>query len=141
MKFTTIWSAFLLLLFLIGCNAQQFTINNLPKEQLHFGSGGGMTGAVDTYILLENGQLFHQNSLTKEVLELEPISKANAKAYFAKVNEPSFTELEFNHPGNRYSFITHKSDAKDHKIVWGSTKEELPTAYKTLYTTLIAHLK
>ncbi|MDB2607065.1 hypothetical protein N9Y48_04745 [Zobellia sp.] len=65
----------LLFLTLLGCKSQQYTPDELPDKQLVFGYGGGMAGTVNTYILLENGQLFHTNSLTQETEELEPLSK------------------------------------------------------------------
>lgn len=138
---TTILLSALVILLLIRCKAQEFTSDNLPEKQLLFGSGGGMSGASDTYTLLENGQLFHTNSLTDETKALSKVSKAKAKYYFKQLFDISFSEIQFDHPGNRYYFLEDRNGDARHRIVWGSTENEVPAACTTLYQELVAHLK
>ncbi|MBM1105597.1 hypothetical protein JQC67_05525 [Aurantibacter crassamenti] len=135
MKLTLLFSSILVLSFL-GCKSQQYTFEELPEKQLIFGSGGGMTGAVDSYWLLENGQIFHSNSLTKEVNKLESISRKEAKTYFLKLKELSFADLDFNHPGNHYYFLEEVNLDNSYKIVWGSNNHEISDEYLDFHNQL-----
>lgn len=140
MKSMFLFSGILILSF-FGCKSQQYTFEDLPENQLVFGSGGGITGASDNYILLENGQLFHTNSLTKEVKELEPIPKKEAKKCFAKLEELSLSEMDFIHPGNRYYFLEEVKSDSIHKVIWGSHDNEISEDCVNFYNELKSHIK
>ena len=140
MKSIFLFSGILVLSF-FGCKSQQYTFEELPENQLVFGSGGGITGASDTYILLKNGQLFHTNSLTKEEKELESISKKEAKECFVKLEELSLSEMDFVHPGNRYYFLEEVKNDSIHKVIWGSNDKEISEDCVSLYNELKEHIK
>lgn len=128
--------AILSFLLLLSCKAQQYTLDNLPEKQLVFGKGGGITGAVDTYVLLENGQLFHSNSMTNEGNELEGAHKKEAKEYYAKMKLLELSKMEFNHPGNTYFFLEEIDTTGTHKVVWGSNDHQAPEACENFYQEL-----
>lgn len=128
-----------LLLSFVGCKS--YTYQNLPEHHLVFGNGGGITGASDSYTLLENGQLFHLNSMTKDSVELESIPKKEAKVIFEKLSELSIDQMNFNHPGNRYYFLEEHNDSLTYKVVWGSLGHEISDSYKSLYESLKEHIK
>jgi len=131
----------IIVLSLFGCKSQQYTFEDLPENQLVFGSGGGITGASDTYVLLENGQLFHTNSLTKEVRELKSISKKEAQLCFVKLEELSLSEMDFNHPGNLYYFLEEVKNDTKHKVVWGSNDTKVSDDCLNFYKELKTHIK
>ncbi|MRI00690.1 hypothetical protein GH721_09150 [Kriegella sp. EG-1] len=135
MKLTLLFSC-MLALFFLGCKSQQYTFDELPDKQLVFGNGGGMTGAINTYVLIENGQLFRTSSLTKEVVELDAITKKEVKAIFLKLEELSISKLDFNHPGNRYYFLEEVSLDKKHRIVWGAEDHKISKEYSDFYKQL-----
>lgn len=140
MKSMFLFSSILILSFL-GCKSQQYTFEELPDKQLVFGSGGGITGAIDTYVLLENGQFFYSNSLTKESKELESISKKEAKECFVKLKELSLSEMNFIHPGNRYYFLEEIKSDSIHKVVWGSNDKEITEDCVNFYDELKTYIK
>jgi uncharacterized protein YjiK len=123
-------------LLLSACHAQKYTPSNFQGQQLTFGSGGGFTGQVIQYTLLENGQLFQTNSQTKEAKELKPVSRTKSKQLFAKVEKLDVAKLDFNHPGNMYYFIQTKRGDILQKITWGSPQDKAPDGVETLYQEL-----
>jgi len=125
----------------LSCKSQQYSMDDLPEKQLVFGKGGGMSGAVDTYILLENGQLFHSNSITKETEELENIGKKEAENCFAKLDSLSIADMDFNHPGNMYYFLEEINGAEIRRITWGSENHEISEEYKEFYNQLRTSIK
>lgn len=140
MKSPFIFGTFLVLLFSC-CKSQQYTLDNLPENQLIFGSGGGITGAIDMYILLDNGQLFHSNSLTGENEELEKLSRKETKTCFKKLEAIQLDSIDFNHPGNRYYFLEEIKGDKKHRVTWGSNDHEVSEACQELYNQLRTVLK
>ncbi|WP_405410936.1 hypothetical protein [Maribacter sp. Asnod1-A12] len=131
----------LLCMLLFSCKSQQFTVDNLPEKRLVFGKGGGMTGVIDTYILLENGQLFHTNSITKKSEELNSISESKTEELFDHLDMLQLVNVDFNHPGNVYYFIEDVNEEFTTKIVWGSFEYGIAPKYKALYENLIKQIK
>ncbi|MBT2163108.1 hypothetical protein [Zobellia barbeyronii] len=140
MKRTLLFTG-LLFLTLLGCKSQQYTFEELPDKQLVFGYGGGMAGTVDTYVLLENGQLFHTNSLTQQTEELEPLSKKEASACFLKFEELSLSETDFDHPGSRYYFLEEVNQDAKHKVVWGASDHKPSERFLDFYKEMKNHIK
>jgi len=140
MKSTFLFLSVLTLSF-FGCKSQQYSLEELTEKRLVFGNGGGMTGASDTYVLLENGQLFHTNSLTKQSSELESISRIKAKEYFTKLKELSLSERDFDHPGNMYYFLEDVNSDEGHRVTWGSNDHEISEECKTFYKELRTTIK
>jgi len=136
-------SILFLSLFLVSffsCKSQRYTLNDLPDTQLIFGSGGGITGEINTYTLLENGQLFYNNSLSKESKEIESLSKKEAAVCFQKMKGLQLSQMNFNHPGNMYYFLEEVKGDERHSVIWGSNEhnisEECKAFYKELRTTI-----
>jgi hypothetical protein len=85
-------------------------------EEIHFGSGGGFTGAVKTYKITADAKLYENEK------EIKKIDKKKTLELFKKANE--FKDFYFNEPENIYSFIEIKTKEKTNRIVWagGSIK-------------------
>lgn len=123
----------------MACHAPRYTAQTFPAEQLMFGNGGGFSGEETTYTLLPNGQLFQSSGFTEAQEELEPVPKKEATRCFEQAHAVAHTP--FNHPGNRYHFITYKTSSQENRIVWGGT-EAPPAQVTALYnalTKLIPH--
>ena len=133
---TMLFTSAIFILILYGCKAQQYSIDDLPEKQLIFGNGGGMSGMVKTYTLLENGQLFMNNSLTKESTEIGILKKKECKAVFKKLAGLKLREVEFDHPGNRYYFLEDYTDGEACRITWGKEGYEVASEIKNLYNQL-----
>jgi len=140
MKISLFFSALIVLLF-FSCKAQQYTIDNLPEKQLVFGSGGGITGEVNTYTMLENGQVFYRSSLIDEHKELKSIAKKEAVAAFEKINDLHLSAIDFDHPGNLYYFIEEVNGDEKNRVTWGSTNHSVDEKCEALYKELRMTIK
>ncbi|WP_084061747.1 hypothetical protein [Cellulophaga tyrosinoxydans] len=129
------------MLLFLSCKSQQYTLDTLPNTQLIFGKGGGITGVIDTYTLLENGQLFYENSLSEEKKELKRISKKNVKILFDQLDNINLKDVDFNHPGNMYYFMKEVKGGYSHKVVWGKSDVQIDASIINLYEKLKAQLK
>ena len=129
----------MLALGLNGCKTHQ--PDNLPPTQLRFGSGGGFTGALTEYVLLENGQVFVSKSLEANHQLLGKVKKAKAKALFKSWESQPFAKEEFQHPGNMYYFVSMAKDGEDHRLSWGSNDHPAGDELKTFYKECSALIK
>ena len=132
----------LILLFLVSCT-HKIATNKLPTTQILFGNGGGFTGEVHDYALLEDGRIVKIKKDAAEQEVVKKISKEKAASYYATLDSmPSKTWL-YNAPGNIYHHITIKKDGKkDSKAVWDGGKDDAnaPASIVQFYKNLRAEL-
>jgi hypothetical protein len=128
---------------LFACNTKKYaTPDEFPKQQLVFGSGGGFTGKVQTYTLLENGQLFHHNGINDATQEMERLQKAEAQKLFKLAKDEELLGKTFNEPGNMYYFLKVKNNGKEEtSFVWGSNSKTPPAKCDSLYANLMGFVK
>ncbi len=124
--------------FMIACKSQQYSAETLPADQLVFGEGGGFSGAITEFILLENGQLFAQNSLTKKVEELPAVKKKKAQALIMDAEALNMNKLNINSPGNTYYFIKYQHADTIQQAIWGDPNYTLDSRVQNLYQRLKA---
>lgn len=126
---------------MFSCTSQQYTINDLPDTQLVFGRGGGFTGEVVTYTLLENGQLFKHSSLTKEYKEMTKINKKTAKTYFKTISDLKLADQSINQPGNMYYFIEEVEAETKNRVTWGSNEYQIAEEFISFYKEINASIQ
>ncbi|MEM6319156.1 MAG: hypothetical protein AAF960_15890 [Bacteroidota bacterium] len=117
-------------------SCKKYTPTNLPAEQIHFGEGGGFTGAVIEFCLLENGQLMRKKDFLAKFAPFKKVKKKVAKECFQMGHEIPFETMELNNPGDRYYFIQWKTDAIDKRITWGRPNTDIPKSVATFYQQL-----
>jgi hypothetical protein len=130
----------LLLLSLLACKSKKVKADQLPAEIITFGSGGGFTGQVQEYVLLENGQLFHRVRIGGELKELEMVKKKEAKACFEKARLIPWHEIGNGEPDNIYHYIEYRTSEKAQKHTWGKQKGGIVAPIDSLYRLLSACL-
>lgn len=132
-------SLFSLLAFslLASCKSQQYTAENLPEQQLLFGEGGGFTGAVTEYILLENGQIFKNYSLNDSTIELGHVKKRTAKDMMKKIQAMQLDTMDVKQPGNMYYFLSYKTSNKEHRVTWGAPAYQVDPQIEAFYKELM----
>lgn len=96
----------------------KFTADNLPPQQLRWGSGGGVVGKETTYTLLNNGQIF-KKGLKEPNTEAAKTKSKTAAEIFKAAAALDIAKLEFNHPYNLYSFLEWQDGDVVQRIVWG----------------------
>lgn len=132
-------TSFLLLFALLafGCSTQNKHQASASKfTEISFGSGGGFTGAINTYLLKADREVFKMNN--GEYLNINKISKADFRNISETINKINFYSLEYSEKGNITYFIEIKSAESHHKITWSDNTEtpELKDFYTILVTTL-----
>lgn len=113
----------LMSLAILSCQTGSYQASALPPRQLCFGEGGGFTGAVKEYTLLENGQLFFREGVDSPLQELKPVRRSRARALFSELEEMNFSGITLDEPGNIYRFIEWREEGFRHRVSWGRSPE------------------
>ncbi|MBX7203943.1 MAG: hypothetical protein K1X81_00815 [Bacteroidia bacterium] len=122
---------------LLSCKTpQHYSIDKLPSHQLYFGSGGGFAAAWNEYLLLDNGQLFYFNSLTKEKKELKSIEKKEAKNIYKKLAQLNLNSYQLNKTGNMTYYIREVNNNTSHEVKWAIEQSDVPSEIKSFYQLL-----
>jgi len=104
---------------------------------ISFGSGGGFTGAVDSYFLLQNGQFFTK-PMGGDYQELPAPDKDFVTQLFKNYEILGLADINIEQTGNKYQFINFKSGQNEHKIVWlagpNTSTDKLDLFYQNLMT-------
>ncbi len=136
MKYFNLILVLCLSLVLSNCKTTKYTPENFPVNQIIFGDGGGFSGIITEYLLLENGQIFHKTSTKEGYSEMESIKKKEAEVFFEQLNELRLHKLDINHPGNLYYFLRFTNEELDHTITWGTgdynLRKDIMDFYKSL---------
>ena len=120
----------------IACKTTRYSPADFPDGQIIFGSGGGFSGLLIEYILLENGQLFKKTSADKKIMEGKAISSQQTKQVFNNYSFLKIGNAKHNHPGNLYYFIRYKRKDKGHEVVWGDNTYPMDPQIKVYYQIL-----
>ncbi len=117
--------------------AKKYTLETLPKTQLHFGEGGGFTGRGTDYLLLENGQVFKKEPFGKAHENCGKIKPKLAKSFYQQVL--GFQQLNLNKSSNQYQFIELKKDSTSHRLMFsnGLKKDSITTSLLQLHETMM----
>jgi len=107
-------------------------------EQIQFGQGGGFSGMITHYSLLDDGRLFQKVARDTNFTFTENWDKPFVKQMFKNFHELGLDKLNHYHPGNLYYFIEyHSPDKPTHRISWGQTgytpDENVIAFYNLLY--------
>jgi hypothetical protein len=116
---------------IISCSSNKYTPSDYPRDQLIHGSGGGFSGAVDSYYLLSNGRLYHRNSLVGELTHIRRVKKRTVKELMS--NAKALQNMKFNKPANVYHFIEWHRPADSLRWVWDPQDPGVPEDLLNLY--------
>lgn len=122
----------LLLVILSSCITHK-TIEKTGIEEISFGSGGGFTGEVKTYKLSSNGKLFEKG------VEIKKLESKSTLKFFNQAKQ--LKDIDYNKPGNMYSFLEIKTKNKTNRIVWSDGSTDIDKRIIELYAELITNTK
>ena len=136
MKFILISLSFLATSFLlVDCKHPKFAADNLPEKKISWGTGGGFVGKESGHILLENGQIFNRDVMGK-LTEAPKTKGKKAKALFKTMETLGLSAMDFNHPGNMYSFLEFQDGDAVSRAVWGDKNVPVGKPVEDFYRAL-----
>lgn len=103
------------------------------SDSIHFGSGGGFTGKVNSFILNRKGQIM--SSQSKKVIST--ISDQEVDQAFSNYETLGLAQMEMKQPGNLYYFIERDLEGQKHRLTWGAHDFKEPKALKIFHANLM----
>jgi hypothetical protein len=130
------YTFYALLLLLLSACAKQYKQPEKTMTRIEFGSGGGFTGAVSTFTLLENGQVFQQVTKNSEYLKFGKIKTKASKTLFEKTKTLAAKHIALQETGNITYFVRcYEGEKNTLDISFGNPSKasaEAETLYKSL---------
>lgn len=107
-------------------------------QQIHFGQGGGFSGVVTYFALLEDGRLFQRALRDSTFTLVDRWDKPFVSQMFTNYRLLGLDRVDYYEPGDIYYFIQHKTGNETfHKIAWGrpgfKADENVVTYYNLLF--------
>ncbi|MDX2247111.1 MAG: hypothetical protein SF052_10065 [Bacteroidia bacterium] len=129
----------LVFLALMGaCKSPDYQPDTYPDSQIIFGSGGGFSGMVSSYILLEDGRLFDKAPTSEAFSRLKKVNRKSARQLFDQLTQMKESGTTLDAPGNLYYFIELKeAQSESYKLTWGDGGSPAPEAVVAFYQTLM----
>jgi len=122
---------------MLSCKSSKLGPVEYDKKQIRFGSGGGFTGAVTTYALLESGKLFQHNSMGVDTFAfMLEVPRSQVKDMFDRVSQNGLDSMEYNTYGNFYYFLEWKTESDSNRISWSSDDVKIDSVWKELHKDL-----
>jgi hypothetical protein len=124
----------------MACGSNEIFIpDSYEKNFITLGNGGGFTGAVNQFYLLENGKVFKSNSRQDTLIYLGKLDKGIVLQQFENYKTCGFDTIEIDSPGNMYYFLA--DNRSGHKLTWGSNTIEPPSVLVTFHANLSRLIK
>ncbi len=125
------------ILMLLSCKSSKLGPVEYEKQQIRFGSGGGFTGAVNTFALLASGKLYQHNSMGADTFAfMLEVPKSQVKELFSRVEKSGLDTTEYDTYGNFYHFLEWKTESDSNRISWSSDDVKIDSTWKALYKEL-----
>ncbi len=112
---------FLCLMAICCLSACRTTYKFSQDKVLVFGSGGGVTGMVTTYVLTADGKLYQQATQGTKTLLKEKIKAKEVNELFEEAKKLKDPKIQCNRPGNMYYFLYIFTTDTNPDCMWGES--------------------
>jgi hypothetical protein len=135
----TLFLMFATVLTIFSCSSSKEFPSDYRGEQIHFGQGGGFTGGLNYFALLDDGRVFKRDSRDSSYAYIDRWDKAFVNQMMHSYHLLQLDSLQYYEPGDLYYFIQHQSRKTPvHRITWGRNgfkpDPKLTNYYHLLYT-------
>ncbi len=125
-----------------ACKSSKLLPPEYKGSQLHFGQGGGFTGGVTYYTLLDDNRLFQKGLSDSSFTFVTTWDKGFTRQMFDNYKSLQLDEVQYYHPGNLYYFIEYHSPGNEpHRITWGKSDMTPPPSVVNFYNLLFKSTK
>ena len=126
---------------MVACSSGKAVPAEDRGEQLHFGQGGGFTGVVTYYVLLDDGRIFSRDTDGADTY-LTTLERPLTRQLFAHYRQVGLDKQQFNEPGNLYRFLElHVDGARVNSMTWGAEGFTLPSGLAEYHLLLMKSTK
>jgi len=126
---------------LISCKSKKASLDSEDGVKILFGSGGGFAGLITEYSLGADGLLLTRKGIEGPWTEIGKVDKRQADQIYQQINVLQLDSYAYNHPGNKYQFISIVKTPEPNRIVWGAAGNEPKKEVVIIYQILMDLVK
>lgn len=125
------------------CADKQFSLEEYSGTFIEFGSGGGITGQEDRFLLLPDGRIFQYDLGANQYNQARRISRDEASSLFQSAEIIANNASDIDAPGNIYHFLRIHMPQQDqsvraqHSYIYQPGDKSVSGGVRTLYHLLI----
>ncbi len=123
---------------LTACSPPEEFPRSYKGDQIHFGQGGGFSGALNYFAVLDDGRLFRRAPGDSTFALVDTWEKPFVRQMFANYKMLQLDTVKLYEPGDLYYFIEFRSGGTTARpITWGKSgiipDKNIVTYYNLLY--------
>lgn len=125
---------------LFSCKSIEQSFKDYEGKVISIGYGGGMTGEYKEYSLVENGDMFFYNTLSKEFKYFGKVEQNVTDQIFSNSELLKLPKRIVHKPGNMNRYIKYRINKEENKIIW-SKNSEVEGDLNTFYQVFLNNVK
>ncbi|MDX1683656.1 MAG: hypothetical protein R3275_00385 [Saprospiraceae bacterium] len=130
----------IVLILMLSCATFQTLPSDYEGDMIEFGHGGGFAGIEYSHILLDNGDVFKEQS-NESYKPHKRLDDDAVTQIFNNAKLLNLASLEYMKPGNTYRFIEVRIDGKSNRLSWNDVGDSVPPTFAKFYRILKEHLE
>jgi len=141
MRIICLATIILIAIAILSCRSTRTERPQVSDPTLTFGSGGGFAGLITEYSLGADGLLLTRKGIEGPWTEIGKVDKRQAEQIYQQINVLQLDSYAYNHPGNKYQFISIVKTPGPNRIVWGAAGNEPKKEVVIIYQILMDLVK
>lgn len=124
-----------------SCKTVHLSPEEYAKSKVYFGNGGGFTGKLNEFCMLENGEVYVINPASREAVLRNNAAKSVTKSIFKTMGEMDMKKYPYDQPGNMYYWMKYESKTDSSYLIWGHSDMVVDEKVSHIYEELVALTK
>lgn len=124
-----------------SCKTAQISPEQYTENKVYFGNGGGFTGELREFCLLENGDVFQINPSSRQATLRNSKGKSMAKSIFKNMDQMDLKKYTYDQPGNLYYWMKYHTASDSTYLIWGHSDMEVEEEVVHMYEQLVEMTK
>ena len=129
-----------------ACTGPKSTPENYQSGQLQFGMGGGFSGQVSRYAILDNGDVFYAKSAMDSMIQINTLDENLAKQLFQNALDINMAEIRKvpvvgGGQSTMQSYLRILDQGNSQEIQWSDPRELSKPELQRLFNLLMAVAK
>lgn len=140
----SIHSLFIFIISLLSfgsCKTGQITPEKYERSKVYFGNGGGFTGELREFCMLDNGDVYQINPSSREATLRDSKGKSLAKSIFKNIENMKLKQYKYDKPGNMYCWVKYHTESDSTYLIWGDESMEVNREVVSMYEELVEMTK
>ncbi len=120
-----------------GCKTTKVSPEKYDEAKIYFGNGGGFSGKLNEFCMLDNGEVYQINPSSREADIRKVSSRSDAKNLFKKLNSMDLQQYPYDKPGNMFYWMKYHSKTDTTYLIWGDGTMEVDEKVIKVYDELV----